>query len=253
MDNIKLPFITVITVVYNESSELEKTICSVISQTYENYEYIIIDGGSTDGTLDVIKKYNKDIELWVSESDKGIYDAMNKGVRLSKGSWAIFMNCGDIFVSSSILTELSSYLKQSCDLVYGDVNILNIDNVPRLCESKRIKYPLHKIPACHQAILTKTKFLRKYPFNLKYLLAADFDSFCNIVSNKGVAKKIPLVVASVSAGGASDINRIVVYNECEDITKKYFGDSINSKIYFSLRRIIERVKLTIKKALIFLQ
>ena len=92
-----LPKITVVTVVYNGILTLDATIKSVISQTYSNLEYIVVDGGSTDGTLELLKKYNSQISIIISEKDDGLYDAMNKGIALSTGEWICFMNCGDIF------------------------------------------------------------------------------------------------------------------------------------------------------------
>ena len=91
------PLITIITVAYNAVKDIENTILSVLNQTYPNIEYIIIDGGSTDGTLDIIKKYEDKISYWVSEPDKGIYDAMNKGTLKATGVWLNFMNAGDTF------------------------------------------------------------------------------------------------------------------------------------------------------------
>lgn len=99
------PLISVITVSYNAVLTIEQTILSVINQTYLNIEYIIIDGGSTDGTVNVIKKYADKIAYWVSESDKGIYDAMNKGIAYSHGEYCNFINAGDKFCSSSILNR----------------------------------------------------------------------------------------------------------------------------------------------------
>jgi cellulose synthase/poly-beta-1,6-N-acetylglucosamine synthase-like glycosyltransferase len=96
------PLISIITVVYNGEKFLEETIKSVINQTYDNVEYIIIDGGSSDGTIDIIKKYEDYIDYWVSEKDNGIYDAMNKGIDLATGIWINFMNAGDLFFDNTI-------------------------------------------------------------------------------------------------------------------------------------------------------
>lgn len=120
------PLITVITVVYNGEKYLEETILSVINQSYENIEYIIIDGGSTDGTLDIIKKYEDKIAYWVSEKDKGIYDAMNKGIKTATGEWLNFMNAGDHFYSRDILAKLFDNLNQDeYDLIYSDILFSN--------------------------------------------------------------------------------------------------------------------------------
>ena len=98
--------ISIVTVSYNAVLTIEQTILSVINQTYPNVEYIIIDGGSTDGTVDIIKKYEDKIAYWVSEPDKGIYDAMNKGVVVATGEWINFMNAGDIFTDGDVIDKL---------------------------------------------------------------------------------------------------------------------------------------------------
>lgn len=120
------PLITIVTVVFNGIDYLEKTIQSVISQTYENVEYIVIDGGSTDGTLDIIKKYESQIDYWVSEKDKGIYDAMNKGVVLSHGTWINFMNAGDVFFDFEVISKVMSLsLVNEHDFIYSDSQMSN--------------------------------------------------------------------------------------------------------------------------------
>jgi glycosyltransferase involved in cell wall biosynthesis len=116
------PLVTVITVVFNGAGEIEETIRSVIQQTYDNVEYIVIDGGSTDGTLEIIGKYGDAIDHWVSEPDRGIYDAMNKGIRLAQGEWLNFMNAGDLFsakdVVARIFSEPGNY--RHSDFIYSD-------------------------------------------------------------------------------------------------------------------------------------
>ena len=97
---------SIVTVSYNAVATIESTILSVINQTYSNVEYIIIDGGSTDGTVDIIKKYQDKISYWISEPDQGIYDAMNKGLKIASGEWINFMNSGDSFVHTEVLENL---------------------------------------------------------------------------------------------------------------------------------------------------
>ena len=115
--------ISVVTVCYNAVNDIEKTIMSVLGQTYKNIEYIIIDGGSIDGTIDIINKYKEHISLFVSEPDKGIYDAMNKGLMKANGQWINFMNAGDTFASNSVISNIfgcneSDLIKY--DVIYGD-------------------------------------------------------------------------------------------------------------------------------------
>ncbi|RHJ54940.1 glycosyltransferase family 2 protein [Bacteroides sp. AM10-21B] len=100
--------ISVVTVCYNAADTIERTMLSVLNQTYHDIEYIIIDGGSTDGTVDIIRKYADKIAYWVSEPDKGIYDAMNKGIKVATGEWINFMNAGDIFCDKNVLTNIFS-------------------------------------------------------------------------------------------------------------------------------------------------
>ena len=106
----KKPLISIITVVYNDIENIEETILSVLSQTYDNIEFIVIDGASNDGTVDVIKKYDKKIDYWISEKDGGIFDAMNKGIKLSKGDYINFMNSGDFFTSPDLVNEVAKNL-----------------------------------------------------------------------------------------------------------------------------------------------
>ena len=97
------PLVTIITVVFNGEQLIEETVLSVLNQSYNNVEYIVIDGGSDDGTLKILSKYNDKIDYWLSEPDNGIYDAMNKGIALASGEWINFMNCGDRFASTDVL------------------------------------------------------------------------------------------------------------------------------------------------------
>ena len=116
------PLVSIITVIFNGEKYLEQTIQSVINQTYDNVEYIIIDGGSTDGSVGAIKKYEEQIDYWISEEDDGIYDAMNKGMSLASGEWINFMNAGDVFYDEQVLNRIymNPKLFQEIDFIYSD-------------------------------------------------------------------------------------------------------------------------------------
>jgi len=117
-----IPTVSIVTVVYNRVNQLEETILSVLNQQFDKFEYIIIDGGSTDGTIDLIRKYEDRIAYWISEKDKGIYDAMNKGIDAAKGKWINFMNCGDRFMPDA-LSSVFSEDHNGADIVFGDTII----------------------------------------------------------------------------------------------------------------------------------
>ncbi len=119
------PLMSIITVVFNGEKFLEQTIQSVINQTYKNIEYIIIDGGSTDGTLDIIKKYKDKIDYWASEKDEGIYDAMNKGIKVAKGKYLAFINADDWYEDNALNHVFSAYSQnQNIDFFYGNLNFI---------------------------------------------------------------------------------------------------------------------------------
>ena len=115
------PVFSIITVTYNAERWLERTILSVLSQSYPNIEYIIIDGGSTDGTVDIIKKYEERIAYWVSEPDKGIYDAMNKGIQKATGEWINFMNAGDVYAANDVLVQLMQCEHSEARILRGNI------------------------------------------------------------------------------------------------------------------------------------
>ena len=117
---IEKPLVTVITVCYNAVSLIEKTIRSVLAQQYEHIEYVVVDGSSTDGTIEIIRKYEAHISHWITEQDEGIYDAMNKGVAMATGEWCIFLNAGDTFAADDVLNRVFQVPREA-DVIYGDV------------------------------------------------------------------------------------------------------------------------------------
>nr|WP_071779299.1 glycosyltransferase family 2 protein [Sulfurimonas hongkongensis] len=162
---LKRPLVSIITVVYNGEEHLEETILSIINQTYEHVEYIIIDGGSTDGTLKIIKKYEDAIDYWVSKKDSGIYDAMNKGIERASGEWINFINAGDrlIFLDLHSLNSLDT--TNSCYYYNEEQQKIKRDPFTKI-------YLTHNTP-CHQSIFYKRDEL--IPFDISYPIVADFE------------------------------------------------------------------------------
>lgn len=200
---ISLPKITVITVAYNAVKDIENTILSVINQTYPNIEYIIIDGGSTDATLDIIKKYQDRISYWVSEPDKGIYDAMNKGIAKATGGWLNFMNAGDTFYDQQVLEKVFKDNDWSdTDVIYGDVSI-KYKNTTKLRFSLPIKHLEKGMPFCHQSTFIKTNIQKEITFDIHYKICADYNLFHTLYKQKYQFKKVDIVVATFLYGGIS--------------------------------------------------
>ena len=166
------PKITVVTVSYNAVDTIEKTILSVINQTYKNIEHIIIDGASTDGTIDVINRYHSRITSFVSEPDKGIYDAMNKGCNLAKGDYVFFLNSDDVFYNNNVLESVVSKMEEGLDVVYyGDVIMLPIG---KRYGGSFNKWRLSVRNICHQSIFYPRSVFEKYTYLTKYKLYADW-------------------------------------------------------------------------------
>lgn len=223
MQTNNLSIITIITVVFNCEKYLEETIQSVINQTYDNVEYIIIDGGSTDGTLEIIKKYDDKIDYWVSEKDSGIYDAMNKGIAVATGEWINFMNAGDSFYDNSILEKffLQNDLK-NVGILYGNHAVKNETN-SEIVEVDVKNYNWKRnIPFCHQSLFVKRELLKNNLFDLQLKIAADYDQFLRLKSKNLEILHLPLVVSTYLDGGISSISREKLIREYYKITKRYF-------------------------------
>lgn len=176
--------ISVITVVFNAKNDLEKTVRSVLSQTFPGIEYIIVDGGSTDGTVDVIKVYEDRIAKWCSEADFGIYDAMNKGVRMATSDYVLFMNAGDIFYDENVVRDLDGVVSRSSQylMVYGDAEVITSKGSHLQKQNQRHADLTKSI--IHQSMLIKRSYLIAYPYDVNLRIMADYDSLLNISVSK---------------------------------------------------------------------
>lgn len=160
--------LSIITINYNNRDGLRKTIESVVNQTWQDFEYIVIDGGSTDGSVEVIKEYADRIDYWVSEPDKGIYNALNKGVAVAQGEYCNFMNSGDCFYASDTLERVFE-INPTADIVCGNTY------------SSYLKVPPQEITfefifnesICHQCAFIRTTLMKKYGYDEKYKIVAD--------------------------------------------------------------------------------
>lgn len=225
--------ISVITVVYNGVEFIEKTLRSVLNQNYPHIEYIVIDGNSTDGTVDIIKKYGDRIAYWISEPDKGIYDAMNKAIDRATGKWINFMNAGDYFYSDNAIKDMFSTdidIDQYA-IIYGDAefrlkNIAYI--VPAGDECNTNEY----MPFSHQAAFVKSDIAKAIKFDTSYRIIADTALSLKLLREGHQFRHIPVVVCSYDAQeGLSVQNSIKRSKELVDMQVKLNGADANSPYF----------------------
>ncbi len=237
---VKEPFITVVTVSFNNLVGLEKTVESVARQKYPGIEHIIIDGGSTDGSAELIRQFEERLDFWSSEPDRGIYDAMNKGIKKSRGEWIIFMNAGDVFYSDAAVQKAAGKIDQSADLIYGSWVYRQL----KFGDLSLNKQPLgldslwRGMPFSHQALFARSSLLRQRPFSLDYKYCADYDFVYRMYSEKRKFQKIDEIIAVVASGGESDIGRAERRREQYIISARYDGKASHRGFLLFVRAVI---------------
>jgi glycosyltransferase involved in cell wall biosynthesis len=199
--------ITIVTVVRNDAANIEKTILSVLSQNYPSIEYIMIDGGSTDQTIDIINTYADRISKIISEPDHGTFDGMNKAIDLASGEWINFMNSGDRFANDAVVSQIFTTDRSSVDIIYGN-SIIELKNGKTRLLKVTNNQVFWKRYINHQSIFTRTELLRNRPFNLKYDLCSDFDFLINMCNQYCKILPLPFPVSVRASGGKSDKSRI---------------------------------------------
>lgn len=240
------PLITIITVCFNAISSIEKTILSVINQTYPNIEYIIIDGSSTDGTIDVIKKYDDKITYWISEPDKGIYDAMNKGIDLAKGEWINFMNCGDTFYSKFIIENLIKRINSDSDIIYGDTSIQTA--IGKYIKSASIVSERNYMPFVHQSSFVKTFILKNEMFDTNFKICADRNFFYQSFKKKFKFQYVKLVISNFEAEASFSSNNLIKLEREKGIIEGK-TNNITWQIAFFIFTLKIKIKQFVKKIL----
>jgi glycosyltransferase involved in cell wall biosynthesis len=225
------PVVSIITIVYNNIEHIEKTIQSAVNQAYYDKEYIIIDGGSKDGTLDIIKNYEPQIDYWISEPDKGIYDAMNKGLHLAKGDYVVFLNSGDLFFNDEVLSKVFSTFDKDVDIFYGETNLMDENGV---ILGTRTNLTTRKLPSrltwkdmkwgmvvSHQSIFVKRSIAPDY--NLSYKFSADIDWVIESLKRSKKIVNVNTIVSNYLIGGYSIKNQKKSWKERFEIYQHHYG------------------------------
>lgn len=238
------PTFTIITITYNAARWLERTVLSVLSQSYPHIEYIIIDGASTDGTVDIIKQYASGLAYWVSEPDRGLYDAMNKGLERASGDYVWFMNAGDTLYTADTVQRIVASLKKSVslpDVIYGETAIVDAEGkslgMRRLKAPKQLTWKSFRMGmlVCHQSFIAKRELAPKY--DTQYRLVADFDWCIQCLKRSRKTHNTHLVLSNFLEDGLSSTQRKASLKERYAVMCKYYGKPLTALLHgwFALR------------------
>ncbi len=248
--------LTIITVCYEIENEIHKTCKSIVDQTATDFEWLVIDGGSKDNTLSILKKYENKINLLVSEKDRGIYDAMNKGIKLAKGEYVIFMNGGDAFADNEVLLKFNN-TKDKKEVNYGMCRELRENDISFITdypEKLNLEYFLGS-NISHQSTFIKRGLFNKYGYyDLKYRIIADYEKWICLLS-KGVSfSKLPFVVSIFNAfeGISSKKKSLdIVDKEKAHIINKYYSREEIALYYIKKKRVLEEELVSIYNSKFF--
>jgi glycosyltransferase involved in cell wall biosynthesis len=219
--------ISIITVVYNSEKYIRRTIESIVGQDYPAIEYIIIDGKSKDSTMQIVNEYRDRIAVVVSEPDKGLYDAMNKGLRLATGSYVLYINSGDALSSPTLLSDIFNNVPADSDVIYGDTQITDEDG--NILHNRRHRPPeqltwrdyKRGMLVCHQSFIAKRTLCDEYDTNYRY--AADFDWCLNILLKSRVVTNYGKDISLFMDGGQTKRTIVPGLKERYRIMCKYYG------------------------------
>lgn len=227
--------ISVITVCFNARHTIEKTFQSLLSQAYENIEYIVVDGGSSDGTLDVIDKYRNVIKKFVSERDGGIYEAMNKGIRMANGEIVGIINADDYYAPNALMQVMQVYqADRNLDVIFGNCSTVNSFGDIMRDDKPRIDFQHGVVSVLHPSTFVSRRcYLRHGCFDESYRYAGDYEFFCRLAYRCASFSYINTTLAYFRTGGFGSRVGIIKEKENIAITYKYWG--VGSAVRVSLQ------------------
>lgn len=243
--------ISIITINYNNAVGLEYTINSVVKQTSQEKEFIIVDGASSDGSVEIIKKYSNHITKWLSEPDTGIYNAMNKGIRLATGDYCIMMNSGDGFYSPRVLDNVRDHLLTSKDIYNGNAIYVRDGRIIwyRKCQTDSSAVFFFKSSLCHQATFIKTSLLKEIMYDESYMMVSDWKFYIEALFLKHASyEAIDEDICCFEWGGITAQKPDLGKREREDVLNKLFSseEKVNYQLLSSKKNTIKFILEGIK-------
>lgn len=240
--------LSVITVTYNAESTLERTLQSVSGQSYPHLEHLIVDGQSTDSTLELIQQYDNEKMRWVSEPDRGLYDAMNKAALMAEGDYLCFLNAGDTFYTPDSVERMMRSLEgeQPPDILYGETAI--VDETGNFLHMRRLKTPdrltwksfRQGMVVCHQAFIVRRELFE--PYDLTYFFSSDFDWCIRMMQKAGRIHNTGLILINYLNEGMTTNNRKASLMERYRIMVKHYGapSTFLHHLWFVVRAVVDR-------------
>jgi glycosyltransferase involved in cell wall biosynthesis len=251
MERSKMPSISVITVVYNRIDDLRRTFANVKAQSYPALQYIIIDGASTDGCAAFCQENERQLAYWVSEKDKGIYDAMNKGLAAAKGDYVLFLNAGDEFFSPTVMEEIFNAIPENSDAIYGETMFMdeNGKDIGLMSDVSTRPFRImqdwrdmrYGMVFCHQSFLVKRTIAPIY--DLEHLYSADIDWIIRCLKQANTISAFPKPIARFQLGGFSQKNHLRSLWDRFQILSRHFGllETIWNHFYLMRRALIKKI------------
>lgn len=239
--------LSVITVTYNAIHTLERTLKSVREQSYPHIEHIIVDGNSKDGTVELIRRHENKQTVWVSEPDKGLYDAMNKGAAMASGDYLCFLNAGDTFFDTQTVEKLIGlfYRDNFPDILYGETAIVDDDG--KFLRMRRLEAPetltwksfKNGMLVCHQAFIVRRELFE--PYDLTYRFSSDFDWCIRMMKKTTTIRNTHLTLINYLNEGTTTANRKASLKERYRIMSKYYGtvSSFLRHVWFAVRLVLK--------------
>ncbi|WPO79518.1 glycosyltransferase family 2 protein [Flavobacterium sp. KACC 22761] len=242
--------ISIITVVYNNEKTIQDAMHSVFSQTYKNIEYIIIDGGSKDKTVELINNYNNQLGYFVSEKDKGLYDAMNKGIRAATGEIIGILNSDDLYEDNTVIEDVMSFFNADADLdiLYGDLVYVKSDNVQKVVRNWKSKkyynnfFENGNVPPHPSLFVRSSVYKSTGLFDLDFKLAADYELMLRMFKkNNFKAKYFNRLIVKMRLGGATNQSISNIINQNKEILRAWKKNSLKAPYKLMPLRVIKRL------------
>jgi glycosyltransferase involved in cell wall biosynthesis len=242
--------ISIITVTYNSAKTINETFASVTEQDYPFIEYIVVDGGSRDGTLDLIQDNSANISKWISEPDSGLYDAMNKGIRMAKGDVIGLINSDDFYIDNRVISDVvATFHRQELDAVHGELFYVDAENTDKVVrhwktgEFIKGSFANGWHPA-HPTLFLKRSVYEKYGlFNLDFKLAADFEFMCRIFEKYTISSAYlnrPLIKMRLGGATSKNLRNILAQNlECY---RAFTTNGVAVSPFYTFKRILPKLK-----------